>query len=86
LRFRATIDRNIESLPAFEHLYWQAAGKDYKLERRVLNLDFERKYKASFSKYNTTNIWQNSKVPLQDQNTDLIQAMRHYDKTKNITG
>jgi tryptophan 2,3-dioxygenase len=28
-RFRATIDRNTPYSHAFEHLYWQAAGKDY---------------------------------------------------------
>ncbi len=28
-RFRATIDRNTPYEHAFEHLYWQAAGKDY---------------------------------------------------------
>ncbi|RYZ75740.1 MAG: hypothetical protein EOP04_32950, partial [Proteobacteria bacterium] len=28
-RFRATIDRNTPFEHAFEHLYWQAAGKDY---------------------------------------------------------
>jgi tryptophan 2,3-dioxygenase len=28
-RFRATIDRNTPYSHAFEHFYWQAAGKDY---------------------------------------------------------
>ena len=91
-RFRATIDRNTPYSHAFEHLYWQAAGKDYKTgEKSFLILEFERKYKAEFLRsmeaYNTTNIWQKFKnLPLQDQqNQDLIQAMRHYDKTVNIT-
>jgi tryptophan 2,3-dioxygenase len=91
-RFRATIDRNTPYTHAFEHLYWQAAGKDYKTgEKSFLILEFERKYKAEFLRYmeehNTTNLWQKFKqLPLADQkNTDLINAMRHYDKTVNIT-
>lgn len=91
-RFRATIDRNTPYSHAFEHLYWQAAGKDYKTgEKSFLILEFERKYKAEFlrsmEQYNTTNIWQKFKaLPLHDQqNNDLIKAMRHYDKTVNIT-
>ena len=91
-RFRATIDRNTPYSNAFEHLYWQAAGKDYKTgEKSFLILEFERKYKAEFlrsmEQYNTTNIWQKFKaLPLHDQqNNDLIKAMRHYDKTVNIT-
>ena len=91
-RFRATIDRKTPYSHAFEHLYWQAAGKDYKTgEKSFLILEFERKYKAEFlrsmEQYNTTNIWQKFKaLPLHDQqNNDLIKAMRHYDKTVNIT-
>jgi tryptophan 2,3-dioxygenase len=91
-RFRATIDRNTPYSHAFEHLYWQAAGKDYKTgEKSYLILEFERKYKDEFLRqmesYNTTNIWQKFKqLPIEDQtNTDLINAMRHYDKTVNIT-
>jgi tryptophan 2,3-dioxygenase len=91
-RFRSTIDRNTPYSHAFEHLYWQAAGKDYKTgEKSFLILEFERKYKAEFlrsmEEYNTTNIWQKFKqLPQQDQqNQDLIIAMRHYDKMVNIT-
>jgi tryptophan 2,3-dioxygenase len=91
-RFRVTIDRNTPYEHAFEHLYWQAAGKDYKTgEKSYLILEFERKYKDEFLRqmesYNTTNIWQKFKqLPIEDQtNTDLINAMRHYDKTVNIT-
>lgn len=91
-RFRATIDRNTPYNHAFEHLYWQAAGKDYKTgEKSFLLLEFERKYKAEFLRYmeehNTTNLWQKFKqLPEVDQkNTELITAMRHYDRTVNIT-
>jgi len=91
-RFRATIDRNTPYEHAFEHLYWQAAGKDYQTgEKSYLILEFERKYKAEFLRhmetYNTKNIWQKFKqLPEEDQkNPELVAAMRHYDKTVNIT-
>ena len=91
-RFRATIDRNTPFEHAFEHLYWQAAGKDHQTGKKsFLIKEFERKYKAEFlrymEEYNTINIWQKFKqLPQKDQeNKDLINAMRHYDKTVNIT-
>ena len=91
-RFRATINRNTPYSHAFEHLYWQAAGKDYKTgTKSFLILEFERKYKQEFlrymEEYNTINIWQKFKqLPIEDQqDADLIAAMRHYDKTVNIT-
>ena len=91
-RFRATIDRNTPYSHAFEHLYWQAAGKDYHSgEKSYLIQEFERKYKDEFlrymEEYNTINIWQKFKqLPLEDQsNPELVQAMRHYDTTVNIT-
>jgi tryptophan 2,3-dioxygenase len=91
-RFRATIDRNTPYSHAFEHLYWQAAGKDYHTgEKSYLILEFERKYKEEFlrymEEYNTINIWRKFKqLPENDQkNPELVAAMRHYDKTVNIT-
>ncbi len=91
-RFRATIDRNTPYEHAFEHLYWQAAGKDYKTgEKSYLLQEFERKYKKEFlslmEEYNTINLWKKFKqLPEQDQqNPELVAAMRHYDKTVNIT-
>jgi tryptophan 2,3-dioxygenase len=91
-RFRASIDRNTPFTHAFEHLYWQAAGKDYQTgEKSYLILEFERKYKKEFltfmEEYNTINLWQKFKqLPEVDQkNIDLINAMRHYDYTVNIT-
>lgn len=92
IRFRATIDRNTPFEHAFEHLYWQAAGKDYITgEKSYLIKEFEKKYKAEFLRnmeaYNTTNIWQKFKqLPEEDQkNPELVEAMRHYDKTVNVT-
>ncbi len=90
-RFRASIDRNTPFTHAFEHLYWQAAGKDYQTgEKSYLILEFERKYKKEFltfmEEYNTINLWQKFKqLPEVDQkNIDLINAMRHYDYTVNV--
>jgi tryptophan 2,3-dioxygenase len=91
-RFRANIDRNTSYNHAFEHLYWQAAGKDYKTgEKSFLLQEFERKYKSAFlahmEEYNSINIWQKFKqLPESDQkNPELVKAMRHFDHTVNIT-
>lgn len=91
-RFRATIDRNTPYEHALEHLYWQAGGKDYATgEKSYLLKGFEKKYKAEFlafmEEYNQKNLWQKFKqLPEEDQkNADLIAAMRHYDRTVNIT-
>jgi tryptophan 2,3-dioxygenase len=91
-RYRDAIDRNTAYEHAFEHLYWQAAGKDYKTGKKSFLLEeFERKYKGSFlrhmEEYNTINIWQKFKqLPDSDQNNpQLVKAMRHYDHTVNIT-
>lgn len=91
-RFRATINRDTPYEHALEHLYWQAAGKDYKTaEKSYLLAEFERKYKAEFlremEKYNTINLWRKFKqLPQTDQqNPELITAMRHYDHTVNIS-
>jgi tryptophan 2,3-dioxygenase len=92
LRYRNTFDRNASVENAFEHLYWQAAGKDYETgEKSYLLQEFERKYKKQFldciNEYKTINIWQKYKeLNLADQkNPELIAAMRHYDYTVNIT-
>ncbi|WP_162298394.1 tryptophan 2,3-dioxygenase family protein [Flavobacterium tibetense] len=91
-RFRATIDRNTPYEHAFEHLYWQAAGKDHKTgEKSYLIQAFEKKYKATFltfmEEYNTINLWRKFKeIPEVDQkNPELVAAMRHLDYTINIT-
>ena len=91
-RFRATINRDTPFEHAFEHLYWQAAGKDHTTGKKSFLLqEFERKYKNVFLKnmeeFNTINIWQKFKqLPDSDQkNPELIKAMRHYDHTVNIT-
>jgi len=91
-RFRATIDRNTPYEHAFEHLYWQAAGKDHKTGKKSFLLSqFEEKYKDEFLKimeeYNTINLWSKFKsLPKKDrENMDLKNAMRHYDYTVNVS-
>ncbi len=90
-RYRATIDRNTPYEHAFEHMYWQAAGKDFKTgKKNALLVNFEKKYKGKlidFMKdYNTVNLWTKFKeLPEEFQkNVELVNAMRHYDHTVNI--
>lgn len=92
LRFRKTIDRNTPFEHALEHLYWQAAGKDYKTGKKSsLLTNFENRYKEEFitfmKTYNTKNLWLRFKdLPTEDQeNETLVKAMRHYDYTVNVT-
>lgn len=91
-RFRKTIDRNTPFEHALEHLYWQAAGKDYKTGKKsTLLVNFENRYKEEFitfmKVYNTKNLWSRFKeLPIKDQkDKDLIKAMRHYDYTVNVS-
>lgn len=91
-RFRASIDRNTPYTHAFEHLYWQAAGKDYKTGKKsILLINFEKRYKAEFLRfmeaYNTKNLWTRFKeLPEADQKDErLVKAMRHYDYTVNVS-
>ena len=91
-RFRFTIDRNTPYEHAYDHLYWQAAGKDHQTGKKsTLIRLFEEKYKDLFlrkmQEYNTTNLYAKFKsLPAEaQQNKVLIQAMRHYDKTVNVT-
>jgi tryptophan 2,3-dioxygenase len=90
-RFRATIDRNTPYSHAYEHLYWQAAGKDHSTGKKntMIRL-FEDRYKDEFlikmEKYNTTNMWTKFKQLPESVKSDpeLIKAMRHYDYTVNV--
>ena len=90
-RFRKKIDRNTPFEHAFEHLYWQAAGKDHSTGKKLYFLEqFEEKYRDTFirmmKEYNTINLWSKFKsLPKEDQdNIDLKNAMRHYDHTVNV--
>ena len=90
-RFRETIDRNSSFRNAYNHLYWQAAGKNYTTGQKstLLNL-FEKKYLGDFidfmEDYNNINLSKKFKqLPKEvQQNESLIKAMRHYDYTVNV--
>jgi tryptophan 2,3-dioxygenase len=91
-RFRHNIDRNTPYTHAFEHLYWQAAGKDHNTGKKsTLLLNFEKRYKSEFlnfmETYNAKNLYTRFKeLPEADQNNPkLVAAMRHYDYTVNVT-
>ena len=90
-RFRETIDRNTPFTHAFEHLYWQAAGKDHKTgEKSTFLMLFEERYMDDFivfmKTYNELNLWSKYKsLPERDRmDLDLVNAMRHYDHTVNV--
>ncbi len=91
-RFRASIDRNTPYEHAYEHLYWQAAGKDHTTgKKNTLITLFEKRYKGLFLEkmegYNTTNLWTKFKQLPDEVRADpeLIRAMRHYDYTVNVS-
>ena len=91
IRFRATIDRNTPFSHAYDHLYWQAAGKDHKTgEKSTLITLFEERYMEDFitfmKRYNTNNLWTKFKsLPEEDRkDLTLVNAMRHYDHTVNV--
>jgi tryptophan 2,3-dioxygenase len=91
-RFRTTIDRETPYLHAYNNMYWQVAGNDHKTGKRSkLMVNFDEKYKKELinwmKEYNTINLWTKFKqLPRNYQNDqDLINAMRHYDHTVNIS-
>jgi len=91
-RFRESIDRNTSYEHALEHLYWQAAGKDYNTGKKSYLLTaFEEKYKNEFiaftKEYNTINLYATfKKLPKEVQeDPKLLKALRHYDYTVNVT-
>ncbi len=90
-RYRSNIDRDKSYSHAFEHLYWQAAGKDHSTgKKNALLANFEKKYRNEFIQfmkdYNSTNLWTCFKsLPDEKKNdTKLLNAMRHYDHTLNV--
>jgi tryptophan 2,3-dioxygenase len=91
-RFRKTIDRETPYSHAFEHMYWQAAGKDYETGKKSkLMQNFEKKYRVELisfmEEYNLINLWTKFKqLPKEYQNNvELVNEMRHYDHTVNIS-
>lgn len=91
IRFRATIDRDTPFKHAFDHLYWQAAGKDHATgKKNTLLTLFEEQYMDDFivfmQTYNKLNLWTKFKSLPDDVRADigLQNAMRHYDHTVNV--
>lgn len=91
-RYIADLPQNISEREALEYMYWQAAGKDYKTgEKSYLLREFENKYCEIFVKamkdYEKTNLWQKFVKLPEEAKTDkgLVDAMRHLDKTVNVT-
>lgn len=91
-RFRETIDRNTPYEHAWDNMYWQVAGIDRKNGgKNKLMVNFENRYKKELIEwmkdYNTVNLWTKFKeLPLEyKNNVDLVNAMRHYDHTVNIS-
>ncbi len=95
-RFRESFEAKNDREPGYydeviEHMYWQAAGKDFATGNKSYTLkEFELKYKDEFIRflkaYKNLNLWSKFKtLPKSDQNdATLIAAMRHYDHTVNI--
>jgi tryptophan 2,3-dioxygenase len=90
-RHRDTIDRNSPFKNAYDHLYWQAAGKNHTTgEKSVLIKLFDKKYMGDFidfmEDYNACNLSKKFKqLPKEVQkDATLIEAMRHYDYTVNV--
>ncbi len=90
-RYRDTIDRSSSFKNAFEHLYWQAAGKNHQTgEKSILIKLFEEKYMGDFidfmEDYNDCNLSKKFKELPEDvqRNEELVEAMRHYDYTVNV--
>ena len=91
-RYRDTIDRNSPFKNAYDHLYWQAAGKNHATgEKSVLIKLFDKKYMGDFidfmEDYNECNLSKKFKQLPEEVQKDatLIEAMRHYDYTVNVT-
>ena len=90
-RFRATIDRNTPFKHAYDHLYWQAAGKNHETgEQSILLRLFEEKYMGEFidfmEDYNECNLAKKFQQLPEDvqKDSELVKAMRHYDYTVNV--
>lgn len=91
-RVRESIDRNTTYDHAFSNMYWRAAG--YNPETRktsALLKNFEGKYKKELIDFmqekNTSNLLSKYlSLPEEDRNNlELVNAMRHYDYTVNIS-
>jgi len=83
-------DASLES--KMEHMYWQAAGKNYQTGTKSTTLSlFEERYLEEFialaDEYQGKNLWQRYlSLPVEvREDVKLTEAMRHFDRTVNIT-
>ena len=91
IRYRDTTDRTSSFKNAYDHLYWQAAGKNHMTgEKSILIELFDKKYMGDFidfmEDYNQCNLSKKFKQLPEgvQKNSELIDAMRHYDHTVNV--
>lgn len=91
-RVRAGFDQQSDMESYYENLYWQAAGKDHSTGQKTTLLRlFEEKYKETFiskmKSYQNKNLWSKFKSLPETikQDQSLINAMRHYDYTVNVS-
>lgn len=91
-RYRELLGAETPVETIYEHLYWHAAGKDYATGKKTTLIElFEERYKKEFLERMTASRERNiltvyQGLPEADRNNEtLITAMRHYDRTVNIT-
>jgi len=91
-RYRKNFSVESDLNKVYEHLYWQAAGKDHATGKKsTLIRLFEARYKKTFLEkleaYQGRNLWSRFKTLPESERAvpELVNAMRHYDKTVNIT-
>ena len=91
-RYRNDLPAEASMEDAYNLLYWHAAGKDHVTGTTTTLIRlFEERYKADFLRkmeaYRNTNMWAHYRRLPEEAHNDaaLIAAMRHYDKTVNIT-
>src|SRR5690606_37183176 len=91
-RVRKTIDRSTTYEYAFDNLYWRAAGFNPKTnETSALLANFEKRYKKEFIDFMTVYdtiilLAKYLSLPEEDRhNFELINSMRNYDYTVNVS-
>lgn len=91
-RYRDRFNNDSPVEEVFEHLYWQAAGKDHQTgKKNALLRNFEKRYRKDFLEkigfYKGRNLWARYKqLPEESRSkAELVKAMRHFDYTVNVT-
>ena len=89
-RYRDSIDRNSSFKNAYDHLYWQAAGKNYSTGQKttLLNL-FEKKYMGEFidfmEDYNDCNLSKKFKQLPKEIQEQIVAHRKNQADNVNIT-